>query len=219
MADEYQPSEHRGPGAIINPDEAKTIRQQASQHETVAKKRKVVMTAQSTGAQAIVSALRNFGGEPLVQSTYNASRHRLSKKGKAISPCVTPYLADTYGPGGFMQYENNVLLIEPKFNIGPNQTVGTNFSPGMGYGKAFKQGHKVHFRGQLPQANAMNIANAGVNFRNSVIAELTMGNPPGSPPPTEDEIKAAMGLALYHAPVNATRPFLNRIPINKDGDN
>jgi hypothetical protein len=194
---DYVPSKHRGPGCMDG-EEAKTIRQQASQHETVAKKCKVALVAASS--KGGIDALEPFGAGVKL-GVYMGDRHKSSKKGKDFPEFNHLYLASKYGTNFLVRFEAPAREMVPKYSPVDDSTQwGSNLSPGLDPGEAMIMALQHKLRDSVPKANGMRMSMAAVNLRQVVKAELLASY---ATAPTEDEIKAAMALAIVHSEENA----------------
>ena len=218
---EYVSSEHRGPGPL-DPSEAKRVCQQASQHETHAKKQKIALDAVTSGVKVGMASVEAIGGKGLVAGFYYSSRHRYGKKGKEIPDSTKAALATVFGDDWENVLESSLRGVVPKYD--PNRAdtvVGTNLSPAcMSPQDAVKTGLKSVLRNAVNRNIGMRISEAAVNLRQMVMTELARTHVvTDSVPPTEDEILAAMTLAIQYSRHNLqVADPEERIPVNKYQD-
>lgn len=210
---EYEPSMNRGPGTIEDRGDAKTLRQKTSQHETVAKKRKIGMETGINTGKAYVNVAQVIGGEGAIFAGYLQGRHNHSKKGTPIGPSTEFVLNKIYSKAGAKYLEMSAVDAQPKFAVGQGQPVGRNLSPALKPVEAAKLGFKFALRGPLDHERGLRLATHGVNMYNMFEAELQNQNPAG-PPPTRDEVIAAIQLSLLEAPENRNKPLAERTPVN-----
>lgn len=211
---DYLPSMNRGPGAVDR-EEAKTLRQEISQHETTSKKRKVQLAGAVDSGNSLALSAQLVGGTGAVVGGYLIGRNRYSKKGRTIGPNTQVSLDSVFGAGKGVVCEAIAKQAMPKYNVGPGFAVGTNNSPGMEPRKAVKIGFKSQLRGPIDPARGRRLATHAVNMINFFEAELQNETPAG-PPPTRDEVMAAMQLALLDGWANRALPQQHRNPVNNN---
>ena len=210
---DYEPSQHRGPGSIEDATDAKTLRQIASQHMTVSKKRKIKMDTGVSTSKAYVSIVETIGGEGAIIGGYLRSRHSHSKKGVAIGPTTKSALKNIFTKDGAEHLEMTAIEAQPKFAVGEGHVVGNKSSPPIKPTVAAKLGFQAVLRGPLDRERGLRLAAHGVNMYAMFRAELQNQDPAG-PPPTRDEILAAIQISLLDAPYNSTKVPADRIPVN-----
>ena len=154
---DYQPSSHAGKGKNeqLTPAQTRKVRSQASQHQTTAKKRKVVADGLTGSTKTCVDCICETCGEPLVRTLYLVQRPKLGKRGKTIPSDLQKKVTQAWdGPNNNTQdYEQMVRTMVPKFNVAPGYEVGNKFSPSptMDPRKAFKKAHKNCLPGNAAQ--------------------------------------------------------------------
>ena len=212
---DYEPSIHRGPGTIDDTAEAKTICQQASQFETLSKKRKIQYDTTRFLSKANIDVAVELGGEGAKIGGYYRGRAKLSKKGTPMGNTTVDTLNKVYTPVDARDLEDWVCAADEKWNVGDQYEEGTNYSPQVDSRRAVAMGLKAALRGKIDQARGLRLANFGVfmiqQFRNELQAQH-----PNGPPPSMSELKAAMQLSLLNGFENEGRAQQDMIPVDDD---
>ena len=212
------PSMNRGPGPIETSEDAKTLRQKASQAQTSAKKRKFQLESVSQAFGNAVGAMEVIAGEGGRQAAYNAARNKLGRKGVAISELICQEMPTMFGPNWQAELEPNLQESIPKYEISADpRKQGDNLSPlAHDMETLVMMALKNQIRGSITAYQARVMADAGVAFWNAIAGALR-ANPHTPNDDDPNEIQACGLMSFINAPYNAPLAPADRIKTNKFG--
>jgi hypothetical protein len=224
---DYTPSKHRGPGPAT-PVQAKTLRQQSSQHQTSSKKQKIQADTAVTLGTGLHEVVELIGGEGAIGGSYLNTRHKLGPKGRVIGENSQKAIDKIYGNPGAADCESVASHIYPRYRVGPGHAVGLNNSGRVhSIAQCTQLGFKNEFRCPIDPQRSQRLADYGVSMLTMFEAELqneynaqAIANPAfDTSAPTRDELLAAMQLTLSLAWNNRALPVGGRVPVDDDFNN
>ena len=221
------PSRNRGEG-YLTPKRTRSLRNKLSNTQTSSKKKKVETEMAEELGKGLTDVATLIGGPGLVKGAYCSKRHLMAPKGALVSiEKRTSISKSLKGENKMNAAENFFLRNQPEYLPVPKEQQNVNCSTNRFSTEEWVlKGFKGQFRGNVEYTRGMRMSDHGVNMLKTFEQELrnqamedwvnagSVG--PAPQPPTDNEIKAAVQLSLYHAWNNRNRTVANRKEVNNN---
>lgn len=192
------------------------IRRKASQNVRASKRHKKQRDTAEAAAEGFNNVAKIICGEGVTAGGYLNSRSKYSVKGRPIQKTPKKEINKIYGGPVKVQGMEDIAThddVMPKYRVGEGIAKGKVKSKPLPALKSAKIGLKSMFPHEINKTTGLRLANKGVNMLNQFEADLAEQ---WDQPPTVDQTRAAILLAILNASENRNLEESKRHPVCKD---